>query len=90
MLLYKVAIVYYCLYHFTGFSKIIPVWIFIKMYLYLLVYVFVLSVNMKLSHLIDPLPSVFISLCKIIILETGAWLEGVSKSSPEATCVPVC
>ena len=57
----KVAIVYYCLYHFTGFSKIIHVWIFIKMCL-CFVYFFILSVNLKQIHLIDPLPSVFISL----------------------------
>ena len=36
------------------------------MYLYLLVYFFILSVNLKLIHLIDPLPSVFISLFIII------------------------
>ena len=54
--------------------------IFIKMYLYLLVYFFILSVNLKLIHLIDPLPSVFISLFIIIlILEMGAWLEGCFK-----------
>ena len=60
-------------------SKIIYVWIFIKMHLYLLVYFFILSVNVKLIHLIDSLPSVFISLFKIIILEMGAWLEGCFK-----------
>ena len=76
----SMATVYiYCLYHFTGFCKIIHVWIFIKMYPYLLVYFFILSANLNLIHLIDPLPSVFISLFKIIILEMGAWLEGCFK-----------
>ena len=83
----SLAIVYvYCLYHFTGFCKIIHVWIFIKMYPYILVYFFILSVNLKLIHLIDPLPSVFISLFKIIILEMGAWWKVASKNGPEATC----
>ena len=66
----KVAIVYYCLYHFTGFSKIIHVWIFIKMCLFF-VYFFILSVNLKQIHLIGPIPSVFISLFIIIILDNG-------------------
>ena len=65
----KVAIVYYCLYHFTGFSKIIHVCIFMKMSFF--VYFFILSVNLKQIHLIDPLPSVFISLFIIIILDNG-------------------
>ena len=67
----KVAIVCYCLYQFTGFSKIIHVWIFIKMCLFLLVYFFILSVNLKQIHLIGPLPSVFISLFIVIILDNG-------------------
>ena len=71
---------YLLLYHFTGFNKIIHVWIFIKMYLYLLVYFIILSVNLKLIHLSDPLPSVFISpFIIILILEMGAWLEGCFK-----------
>ena len=44
--------------------------IFIKN-LYVLPYFFILSVNLKLVHLVDPIPSVFISLFIIIIFGGG-------------------
>ena len=74
--------------HFTGFSKIIRLDFYWNRYLYLLA---LLSVNLKLIHLVSPTPSVFISL--FINYNSWRWVhcwEVASKSSPEATCLPVC